>query len=209
MKISVIIICRNSLETLKSCLQSVIEQTYKPHEIIIVDGNSTDGTITYLKQFSSILVVPQLQSGIANARNLGLNQSTGEVIAFLDSDDTWPTNSLEIRVNQLKSNSKLISVGGLLLKSNEMNNPVPAYTPGGFLFKKELFNTIGYFDEKWKYASDHAWFKKMMQGNYPYELMNEIVLIKGIHSLNTSIVYKQAYRDEMMEILRSSKNTHK
>ena len=209
MNISVIIICRNSLKTLKSCLQSVFEQTLKPYEIIIIDGNSTDGTITYLKQFNSILVVPQLRLGIANARNLGLNHSTGEVLAFLDSDDTWPTNSLEVRVNQLKSNSKLSSVGGLLLKSNDINNPIPAYTPGGFLFKKELFNSLGYFDEKWKYAADHAWFKKMIQGNYPYELMNEIVLIKSIHTLNTSIVYKQAYRDEMMEILRSSKKAQK
>ncbi len=209
MKISVIIICRNSLETLKSCLQSVIEQTFKPYEIIIVDGNSTDGTITYLNQFNSILVVPQLESGIANARNLGLNRSTGDTIAFLDADDIWPTNSLELRVNHLKSNTKLISVGGLLLKSNDLNNPIPAYTPGGFLFKKELFIYLGYFDEKWKYASDHAWFKKIIQENYQYELLNDIVLIKGIHTLNTSIIYKQAYRDEIMEILRSSKKTLK
>jgi len=206
MKVSVIIICKNSLKTLKKCLQSVLNQSYKPFEIVVVDGASTDGTIAFLDALKNLKVINQVDTGIANARNIGVKQSNGNVIAFLDSDDTWPSHSLEIRMELLNSMPNLMAVGGLLIKSNDVNNPVPAYTPGGFVFKKEVFDSLGYFDEKWDFASDHAWFKRLIQEGYPHELIDEIVLLKGIHWLNTSILNKKAYREEMMELLRKRKN---
>ena len=204
MHISTIIICRNSLNTLIACLQSVYHQTFQPNEIIVVDGNSNDGTVDFLKTQTQIKYIPQTAQGIANARNLGIANAKGEFIAFLDADDTWLENALELRLEYLKNDPSCLAVGGLLQKSDDLTNLLPAYTPGGFVFRKEAFNLVGMFNETWKYASDHAWFKYLMQGNFNYKLINELVLTKGMHDSNTSIIYKEAYRKEMMQILRTT-----
>ena len=204
MYISTIIICRNSLNTLKKCIQSIYNQSIQSNEILVVDGNSNDGTVDFLQTQTQLTYIPQTTQGIANARNLGIAHAKGEYLAFLDADDSWLENALELRLEYLKRDPSCLAVGGLLQKSDDPKNLLPAYTPGGFVFRKEAFDVVGKFNETWKYASDHAWFKCLMQGNFSYKLVNELVLTKGMHDSNTSLIYKEAYRNEMMQILRST-----
>lgn len=204
MNITTIIICRNSRETINKCLQSVLNQTVKATEIIVVDGNSTDGTSDFLKTKPGIKIIYQKEQGIANARNIGIQQAQGEFIAFLDADDYWLKNSLELRMEQLIKDISCIAVGGHLQKSDDLNTLFPAYTPGGFVFRKEAFQSVGMFNESWKYAADHEWFKRMMQGNFNFQMLNSLVMIKGMHDSNTSLIHKEAYRKEMMQVLRTT-----
>jgi glycosyltransferase involved in cell wall biosynthesis len=207
MYISTIVICRNSKPYLKACLESIYNQTLKTNELIVVDGNSTDGTLEYLIEQQDILVVHQKGTGIANARNLGLEKAKGNFIAFLDSDDIWHPTALETRINHLLENPTMQACGGHLVKSINLHQTVPAFTPGGFVFRKEVFSAFGNFNEKWQYASDHEWFKRIIQGGISYMMLPQTTLTKGLHTTNTSIIHKEKYRNEMMQILRTSNPT--
>lgn len=97
-KISVIIPTYNSAKTLQRTLYSVFKQTLTPHEIIVVDDGSWDDTIEILKSYGSkIKFICQGNSGASAARNKGASLATGDVIAFLDSDDIWHNRKLEMQ----------------------------------------------------------------------------------------------------------------
>lgn len=94
--ISLIIPCYNAVQTLEKCLDSVILQSYKNIEIIIVDDGSTDETSKVYEKYESkdkrIKILKQTNSGVAKARNKGVKVATGEYICFVDSDDWVETN---------------------------------------------------------------------------------------------------------------------
>ena len=98
-KFSIIIPAYNSEWCIKRCLESVINQTYSNWEAIVIDNNSTDKTIEIVKEFkdSRIKFFSINNNGIiAKSRNLGISKSEGDFICFLDSDDYWQNNKLEI-----------------------------------------------------------------------------------------------------------------
>ncbi|WP_377863812.1 glycosyltransferase [Bacillus sp. R86525] len=90
-KLSVVITSYNKKQYLAQCLQSVIEQTLKGIEIIVVDDGSTDGSMTVLRQYekqhNNLKVYKQQNAGVSTARNIGLQKANGEYVTFLDADD--------------------------------------------------------------------------------------------------------------------------
>lgn len=84
-KVSVVLLTKNSVETVKKTLDSIMSQTRKPDEIIVVDGNSKDGTIEIVKQYP-IKLVTESGLGFGHARNLGVKNAEGDIILFIDSD---------------------------------------------------------------------------------------------------------------------------
>lgn len=101
-RISVVIPVYNCAKYVSEAIDSVLGQTYKAHELIVVDDGSTDGLQFVLKKYSSdISYVRQENAGAASARNLGIGLASGEWIAFLDSDDIWLPHKLERQVSML------------------------------------------------------------------------------------------------------------
>jgi glycosyltransferase involved in cell wall biosynthesis len=89
-RFSVIIPTYNRKAYLLACLETVFAQTHAPHEVIVVDDGSTDGTVEALGGYAErIQVIQQTNSGPGVARNRGAKEATGEYLAFLDSDDCW------------------------------------------------------------------------------------------------------------------------
>jgi glycosyltransferase involved in cell wall biosynthesis len=84
-KSSVIILTKNSANTIRKCLDSVFEQTVKPDEIIVVDGSSKDETLEIVKNYP-VKIVTEPGLGYGYARNLGIKNSVGDIIFFIDSD---------------------------------------------------------------------------------------------------------------------------
>jgi glycosyltransferase involved in cell wall biosynthesis len=98
-KVTVIIPTFNRASTILDAVQSVVNQTYAPTEIIVVDDGSTDDTIEKLGVFSScITLLRQQNAGPSVARNQGVQAASGEILTFLDSDDTWLPEKLERQV---------------------------------------------------------------------------------------------------------------
>ena len=103
-KISVVIPTLNRINTLQRALDSVINQTYKPAEIIVVDNGSSDGTLKFLReQYPKIKTLTENKIGVSSARNKGIKKSINQWIALLDSDDAWHPRKLEIQTSMLDS----------------------------------------------------------------------------------------------------------
>ena len=172
--ISVIIPTFNRLEELSQAIKSVKSQDYKNYEIIIVDNNSIDGTEDFIKKINQKNIKYfkiKNEGNIAKSRNLGIKNSSGELLAFLDSDDTWLPKKLSVCIEEMesknldliyhnmkvkKSNSilgKSIGYFRYINKNNAYNDLIyngPAFPTSSVILKKKLFNQIDNFDEKKK-----------------------------------------------------------
>lgn len=113
--VSVIITTKNRIQFLKRAVDSVVAQTYKKIEIIVVDDGSNDETPQYLKSMSTLLsnfrfVANKHSLGGSGARNKGLEIARGQLVAFLDDDDEWLPEKIEVQERLLSGNSNLVGV---------------------------------------------------------------------------------------------------
>lgn len=111
MKVSIIISSYNYSEFLPECLNSILSQSYKNWECIVVDDGSTDTTKEvvnfFVKKYDNIKCIFQDNKGRSVARNLGLSQATGDYIQFLDADDILAEEKLEKQIQIFKNNRDL------------------------------------------------------------------------------------------------------
>ena len=175
MKISVIIPTYNRKHTLQRAIDSVLAQTFKPFEIIIVDDGSKDGTKEWLLlNYPSVQYIHQPNNGVSSARNKGIQISQGSWIALLDSDDEWMPEKLEyqsrfievnrnssfchtneiwirngVRVNQMKKHKKY---GGDIFKHCL---DICRISPSSSIIKKDVFEEVGAFDESLTVCEDY------------------------------------------------------
>lgn len=120
-KVSIIIPIYNTAERLPGCLDSVLNQTYRNLEIILVDDGSTDDSPaiiqTYAQKDSRIKVITQKNQGQSAARNRGLKQATGDFISFLDSDDAIKSNFIQkLLAPYAKNPQTILTVCGITRK---------------------------------------------------------------------------------------------
>ena len=168
--ISIILPVFNREKTIIRSVNSVLNQTYKNFELIIVDDHSSDNTVSLLKNINDkrmIIIELDKNVGAAKARNIGISKSSGKLIAFQDSDDEWIKNKLEIQYKILKKSSKNVGVvysgyfrykdgikeylppkkihpkEGKILKNLLLGNYITIHS----MVKKECFEKVGGFDE--------------------------------------------------------------
>jgi len=180
-KISVVIPTLNRINTLQRALDSVINQTYKPAEIIVVDNGSSDGTLKLLReQYPKITILTENKIGVSSARNKGIKKSINQWIALLDSDDAWHPRKLEIQTSMLDSASKeynLIHTDEVWFRNNKHINQMKKHkkqggyiferclslcciSPSSVLFKKNILDKVGLFDESLPVCEDYdMWLK--------------------------------------------------
>ena len=116
--LSVIMPVYNGEQYLNYSIQSVLNQTYKDYELILVDDGSTDHSLEICEKYQSkdkrIRVISQENKGISGARNAGIDIATGEYITFMDSDDVIQSKMYEIMLNHMVSDGLDLIMCGLL-----------------------------------------------------------------------------------------------
>lgn len=182
-KVSAIIPAYNSQNTIIDCLNSVVNQTIKIDEIIIVDDGSTDNTVKIVLNYIdthhsfNIMLFKQPNSGPSSARNLGIEKANGDLIAFLDSDDYWISEKTELQIKYLRENKDIILIGSRYSNVKRSNFEVDycivnfnkllwknCFSTSSVIVKKEhlLKNN---FDENQKYSEDYGlWLKISLYG---------------------------------------------
>ena len=115
-RVSVVIPCYNQAHFLSEAIESVLCQTYKDFEVIVVDDGSEDDTQEVASKYSAkdprVRLIRQENRGLAGARNRGLSESRGEYVVFLDSDDRLLEEALEVGVRELEAHPKCAFVSG-------------------------------------------------------------------------------------------------
>lgn len=193
--ISVIIPVYNGKQYLTEAVESIFQQNYDPLEIIIVDDGSTDGTADLKNSFGKkVKYIYQENSGPAAARNKGISLANGEYIAFLDSDDLWPSGKLETQINQMIHNPDIeIILGHTKTFDSELTDAnkikveqdsVISIQLGSALFRKSVFEKVGPFDEELHYSEDHDWFFRAREKGIPILVSEEITLYYRRHKNN-------------------------
>lgn len=110
MKISVVIPAYNEEKSISSCLNSLLKQTTRPYEIIVVDNNSTDATAEIVKKYKDVKIVFEKKQGIIPARNTGFDNVKGEIIARCDADTILPNNWIENIDKVFTKNDSIVAV---------------------------------------------------------------------------------------------------
>jgi glycosyltransferase involved in cell wall biosynthesis len=208
--ISVIVICKNSASTIERALDSILMQSQKPKEVIAVAAPSVDSTIEILQARKDLVILNQRGTGIGDARNLGISKVQGRYIAFLDADDEWAPNTLEVHSEAFELDPAAMVSMGFLIKVEEntpkvLSEPMAAVTPGGCLFRAEVFSCQGGFDTDSAVAADHKWFMQARLQGIKFVSHQGIVLKKHIHGNNMSVVRRELYRKELISLLRGRK----
>lgn len=152
-KLSIIVPVYNVEKYLPKCLESLIKQTLKDIEIICVNDGSMDNSLTILKEFASkdsrIRIINNQHQGVAKTRNTGIEQSTGEYIGFVDSDDYIDIDFFEKLYNSATKSNSDIAIASILKHKNFFNIYNAKYT------KEEIAITI---QDKIKLCEDKKHF---------------------------------------------------
>jgi glycosyltransferase involved in cell wall biosynthesis len=216
MRISVIIVVQNGERYLLTAIESVINQTYQPNEILVVDGYSTDRTAEIAKSNPNIRYVKQYGKGLANARNTGIDNATGELITFLDHDDYWTLNKLEVQqqsfLNSLDiqysyANLILFLESGCKLRSGfkpqQFQEAQIGRTPGTLMARKSLFQEIGNFNPHFTIGCDVEWFTRARNYGVCETCLQQVLLHKRVHDNNLSGNVK-TNKEELLQIIKQS-----
>ena len=198
MKISIITVCYNSEETILSTLNSVISQTYKNIEHIIVDGGSIDRTLDILKNynFHNKIVISEPDKGIYDAMNKGINIATGEIISILNSDDIYQSPNIisEVIDEITKSPEKEIFLGDVVFfKQSNFSKILRHYSAKNFnremllsgimpphpasFIKKKTYLENGLYKSSLSIAADFEMFLRLLYiKNKKFKYLDKIIV---------------------------------
>ena len=222
-RISIIMVCKNSSETIEDSIKSFLRQTYINKELIIVDGGSTDQTVNIIKKFEKkkILFFKKKNLGLYASINFGIKKSSGEILGILHSDDTYYTKKILYKIiknfntkknDALFTDIVLVNKGKRIVRKwtnsevnhfSVLNGNLPPHT--GLYLKKNVFRTIGYYNEKYKVSSDiefmyKLFLNKKFKTKY-LKLFSLKMLIGGLSTKSPISVIKSNY--EVYKILKS------
>ena len=195
MYFSVVIPLYNKQNSIIATLQSVLAQTYKNFEIVVVDDGSTDNSAQVVEEFFEKhpslqggdrgRLVKKPNGGVCSARNRGIQEAKYDYIALLDGDDLWDEHYLEEQVRLIQDfpEAMMWGINFAEMSNGKLIRTLPTGLPEGYrgyvenyfqiqgrisdlycsssvVISKEVFDRVGYFDERIKYAEDNdMWFR--------------------------------------------------
>ena len=189
MKVSLITIAYNSAETIEDTIKSIIAQDYSNIEYIIIDGGSSDKTLSIVDKFKDSIttIISEPDKGIYDAMNKGVQNATGDIVGILNSDDIYADNKVVSSIVEAIGNKDSI-YADLVYVDRDNTDKVTRYWKSGkyrkgifkkgwmpphptFFIKKSCYNQYGNYNLQLKSAAD-------------YELM-----LRMLHKYNISVAY--------------------
>ena len=209
--VSVIIPVFNYDRFLGEAIESVLGQTYKNLEVIVVDDGSTDRTAEVAKSFADrgVRYCHQANAGIGPARNKGVELAQGEFFAFLDADDCWPEEKLSRELSAFETDPALQMVFGqavqlqngaeweAAVKENKLpaSGLVPGIIPGTMLVTRDAFLRVGTFPGGIKVGEFIDWYSRAVALQIRSLVLPDLFLFRRIHDSNQGIRERQSISD--------------
>jgi glycosyltransferase involved in cell wall biosynthesis len=237
LQISVVMPLYNGLAYVEEALRSVMDQTLLPGEVIVVDDGSSDGSDTFVECLDSpvpIKVVHQPNRGQSAARNAGVQLASGELIAFLDQDDAWRPEHLEVlRRSILKKRDvgwayhdfdEMDGAGGTITRSfiheHHLVHPKTSLAaclsgdlmilPSASILRKAAFVEVGGFDERLAGYEDDDLFVRMFRADWKHTFVPKALTRFRIHASGSSSTTRRfldsrlVYIDTLIETMADS-----
>jgi len=186
MKVSVITVCYNSEKYIRSAVESVLNQSYKDIEYIVIDGKSKDSTMNIVKSYEALFEgrmkwISESDNGIYDAMNKGISFSTGDLIAILNSDDVYYDNDvIKDVVSQIQQSDTDTLYGNIeFVKPDNVDVVIRKWTSSPFLagsfrkgwhlphpsffVKKKLYEQYGTFDTSFEVSADFELMLRLLE----------------------------------------------
>ena len=224
MKISIITVVRNNVKTIKDAIESILNQTYKNIEYIIVDGSSTDGTVELIKEYGNKInkFISEPDNGIYDAMNKGIRLATGDIVGILNSDDFYINNQVIEEVVKEFEEKEVDSVyADLVFVKPENTKKVVRYYDSShfsiekfaygwmpahptFFVKREMYEKYGVFKTDYKIAADYELLVRFLaKKKVSYSYMQEPIVKMRIGGASTSGIKSNYILNK--EIIRACK----
>ena len=216
--VSVIIPVFNGERFLSETIESVLDQSYKPIEIIVVDDGSTDRTAQIALSFDGISYYTQVHQGVAAARNYGLAKAHGKYLSFVDADDTWQNDKIKKQMSNISQDNKFEGLVCRFENFFEPNVELPVWLNKEYfvgrkfkdmpslctlLIRADDFKLVGEFNTNLETGEDIDWFARAKDKGMIITLMHETFVYRRLHDLNLSY---QAHDDrkDLLKIFKAS-----
>ena len=226
--ISVIIPVYNGQLFIEETIQSVIKQTFKDWELIVVNDGSTDKTSLILNKYSSsqnIKIIHKNNSGVSDSRNKGAEVAEGKYYCFLDADDLLVENCLERRfekikhapnalfhndieeidINGVRRNVIFSGISGMVLDKMLAWKDTTIPGPSSVILSKESFEEVKGFDTELSTAADQDFFIRLAEKHY-VERIPEILTLYRIHPNNMHQNIPLMEKDHTLVFVKAAKN---
>lgn len=198
--ISCIIPVFNGERFLAEAIESVLAQTYRPVEVIVVDDGSTDGTAEVARCYGErVSYVWQQNAGETAARNLGLTTAHGKFIAFLDADDVWHSEKLERQITRFHERPEInlcftqfqhfwvpeLAEEEKRYQDHPLSQPLSAYLISSLLVRRSVFETFGPFKDDGKRGPVNlVWFLNASKQGAIIEVLPNVLTHRRLHGNN-------------------------
>lgn len=234
MKFSIITICYNSEKTIERTIKSVLAQTYKNYEYIIVDGASKDGTLEIVKRFElqfdgRLKWKSEPDKGIYDAMNKGINMATGDVIGIVNSDDWLEADAMNIVAKAIEKNGNernTLYCGDIVFHYNNgeqkrMNANIPLFKKNARLWimngirhpatfvPREVYDRIGSFNAKMRLSADQDFILRCYFQGVKFYHINKVLsnmAAGGLSTDNTRVSLEASIHDR--KIMLDENNIH-
>jgi len=214
--VSVIMPVFNGERYLDKAIKSVLDQTIVDLELIVIDDGSTDNTINLLSSIYDprFKFYQQTNLGASNARNFGVEKSTGEYLAFLDADDLWVKNKLLLQLSEINKSGSPQMIFGLvqefldnsltdLKEIDPYGDLQTGYSPITLLIKKSDFLKVGPFDERWTVAEFIDWYDRAKSIGLKDIVIQNLLAYRRIHKANVDRL-KRSNIKQYVAVLKES-----
>jgi glycosyltransferase involved in cell wall biosynthesis len=216
--ISCIVPVFNGERFVAEALESIIDQTYRQWEIIVVDDGSTDATPIILTDYEGkIRYFHQSRLGPGAARNLGVKSAEGEFLAFLDADDLWHPEKLARQIARFETKPELdlclthvqnfwapeLKHEAERYRNHRIAKPLPGYSPVTMLARRGVFERIGLFSTSLQHIHDTEWFVRVREQGAVIEMLPDVLVYRRLHRANRSRLLASSSREEYLQLVRA------
>lgn len=197
--ITIITVCYNSEKTIKDTIESVLNQTYKNIEYIIIDGKSTDKTLEIIESYEekakekkiNYKFISEIDEGIYDAMNKGISLANGELIGIINSDDWYELNSVEKILSKYNKNDDFLIITGERRKytfdkiyrktiknkkdiEKYIHKIMPINHPATFVHRN-VYKKVGKFDTKYKLSADYDFIYRSYKNKVNFYFCDDVI----------------------------------
>ncbi len=228
LRVSIITVCYNSSQYIRSAIESILIQDYSDIEYIVIDGGSTDNTVSIVQEYADLIahIVSESDKGIYDAMNKGIALASGDVIGILNSDDFYPNNHILSDVAQrfiLNSEMDMLLGNVDFVSAKDLSKPVRFYSsfrfspwklrfgfmpahPAAFI-KRSAYDKAGLYKLGYKIAADFDMFiRLLLHDKCKYITLNQVMVRMRIGGVSTSGL--RSYYVTSKEMMRSFKENN-
>lgn len=215
--VSVVIGAYNAERYLAEAIDSVLRQTYRPIELVVVDDGSDDRTADVARSYGDrVRYRHQRNAGNGAARNTGVQASTGGLLAFLDADDRFTPEKLDLQWQALASD-EIEAVFGHVREfvSPELTDeergrvrppapaPLPWTAPNLMLIRRASFLRVGPFSESLRVGVTVDWFARATEAGLRTTMLSQVVLERRLHTQNNGLRERES-RAQYAHVLKAA-----